>query len=168
MRLIFTAGMLAAMLMPVSAQAAVECPSSYICASNPQGLADTLRTLGYRADLGKSEASGNPKISSAASGYNYTIYFYGCENGANCNSIGFMATFDKDKRNSAELANDWNRDKRFSTMSFDPNDGTITLSYDVTTIGGISQVNFADVISWWEAMLGQIHGFLAAQPQPKK
>jgi hypothetical protein len=155
-------------LAPVPALAASDCPSSYICGTNPQGVVDTLNALGYKATLGKSEATGNPKISSSASGYNYEIFFYGCDKGVNCNSLGFMASFEKDSHNSAALTNDWNRDKRFSTMSYDPADGTISLSYDVTTVGGISQVNFADIIGWWDAMLGQARTFFNERTAPAK
>jgi len=144
---------------PVSASAAEDCPSSYICASRPEGIVSTLQALGYKAVLTKSETTGNPKIESAASGYDYEIFFYGCESGANCNSLGFMSTFEKDSRNSAALANDWNREKRFSAMSFDPKDGTISISYDITTVGGMNQVNFSDAVAWWDAMLGQARTF---------
>ena len=147
------------LLIPASALAAEDCPSSYICASRPEGIVATLQALGYKAMLGKSETTGNPRIESSSSGYDYEIFFYGCENGANCNSLGFMSTFEKDAGNSASLANDWNREKRFSVMSYDPRDGTISISYDLTTVGGLNQVNFSDAVAWWDAMLGQARIF---------
>ena len=159
---------LSAIAVPRIALSAEDCPSSYICASHPEGVAATLQTLGYKADLGKSEETGNPMITSAASGYNYQIFFYGCEGSGGCSSLGFMATFDKDPRNSAEMANDWNREKRFSVMSFDPKDGAISLSYDITTVGGISQVNFGDAVGWWDTMLGQARTFFQERKAPAK
>ena len=160
MRRIWIAGLMQlALWTPLPALAADDCPSSYICASRPEGIVSTLQALGYKAALGKSDASGNPRITSAASGYDFEIFFYGCENGANCNSLGFMATFEKDPLNSTELVNDWNREKRFSVMSYDPKDGSISISYDLTTVGGISQVNFSDAVGWWDAMLGQARTF---------
>ena len=80
----------------------------------------------------------------------------------------FLANFDDDGSHSADLANEWNRDKRFTTMSFDPEDKMITLSYDLTTIGGINQVNFADAVDWWQTMLGQARTFFEAHPSKKK
>jgi hypothetical protein len=149
----------AAMLtMPAQAFAASECPSLYVCASNPQGLVTSLQTQGYKALLGKSDTTGNPKIESAANGYDFTIFFYGCTDGKNCSSIGFSATFEKDPANTAANANEWNNDNRFSQMSV-ADDGSMTLTYDVTTEGGLNQVNFADVVDWWQTMLGKVKGF---------
>ncbi len=150
------------------AQATDDCPSSYICASNPAGIQATMQTLGYKAVLGKATTSGNPKISSAASGYNYDIFFYGCEKNVNCNSLSFSTTFEKEEVNSAALANEWNVEKRFSAVSFDPKDGTLTISYDVTTVGGLDQVNFAEVVSWWDTMMGEASTFFKNHPSPKK
>lgn len=158
-----TAAMIAA-----PARAADDCPAALICASNPQGVVASLQAQGFKAVLGKSDSTGNPKITSAASGYNYTIFFYGCEKGADCTSLGFSVTFEDDGTNSAALANAWNKDKRFSAMSFDESDKSLMLTYDVTTIGGLNQVNFADVVDWWQTMLGQARTFFDAHPAPKK
>ncbi|HEY6868783.1 MAG TPA: YbjN domain-containing protein [Novosphingobium sp.] len=147
---------------------AADCPAALVCASNPPGIVASLQAQGYKAVLGKSENTGNPKISSAASGYDYTIFFYGCEKGANCTSLGFSITFADDGGNSADLANEWNADKRFSAMSFDKSDKSLMLTYDVSTIGGLNQVNFADVVDWWQTMLGQARTFFNAHPAPKK
>lgn len=148
---------------------AADCPGALICASNPDGIVSSLQAQGFKAVLGKSDATGNPKISSAAAGYNYTIFFYGCDKaGAGCTSLSFAVTFDDDGTNSADLANEWNKDKRFTTMAFDPADKSLTVSYDVTTIGGLNQVNFADVVDWWQTMLGQARTFFNAHPAPEK
>lgn len=148
--------------------AAEECPSSLVCASNPAGVAASLQAQGFKAALGRSDSTGNPKITSAAAGYDYTIFFYGCEKGANCNSLGFSVTFSDDGTNSVALANEWNKDKRFSTMSFDESDKSLMMTYDLTTVGGLTQVNFADAVDWWQAMLGQARVFFDAHPAPKK
>lgn len=165
---IVSAAVLAAVLVGVPAQAAPSCPAALICAANPDGIVSSLQTQGFKAVLGKSEVTGNPKIGSAAAGYNYTLFFYGCQDGKDCTSLSFSVTFEDDGTNSADLANEWNKDKRFSAMSFDPADKSLTLSYDVTTVGGLNQVNFADVVDWWQTMLGQARAFFDAHPAPKK
>ena len=160
---------LAALVSLTSAQArAADCPAALICASNPAGIVSSLQAQGYKAGLGKSESTGNPKISSGAAGYDYTIFFYGCEKGAECTSLGFSITFADDGGNSVGLANEWNKDKRFSAMSYDESDKTLMMTYDVTTIGGLNQVNFADTVDWWQTMLGQARTFFDAHPAPKK
>lgn len=155
-------------LISAQARAAESCPAALICASNPQGVVASLQAQGFKAALGRSDSTGNPKITSAAAGYDFTIFFYGCEKGANCTSLGFSITFSDDGTNSEALANEWNKDKRFSAMSFDESDKTLMMTYDVTTVGGLNQVNFADVVDWWQTMLGQARAFFDAHPAPKK
>ena len=159
---------LAGVFMTGPVQAAASCPAALICASNPEGIVSSLQAQGFKAVLAKSETTGNPKISSSAAGYSFTMFFYGCADGKECSSLSFSVTFDDDGTNSADLANEWNADKRFSAMSYDASDKTLTLSYDVTTVGGINQVNFADVVDWWQTMLGQARTFFDAHPAPKK
>ncbi len=143
--------------MPVAAQAD-DCPSSNVCASRPDGVVAALQSAGYKATLGKA-ADGTPKISSAANGYNYNIYFYDCKAGVECKSLQFKIWFSKEAHFNTELTNKWNLAKRFLTMAFDPNDQEISLSYDVSTVGGLNPAQFVDTISWWDAMLSEFDKF---------
>lgn len=152
-----------------AAQAAdtAPCAANMVCASAPQTVVAALQAAGYKGTLTKSETTGNPMIESAASGYNYRIYFYECEANKACASIQFRINFSDDGGNSQYLANLWNLEKRFSQMSFDPEDKSLSFSYDVTTVGGLNQKNFADVIDWWATMLGQLNAFFKAHPDGK-
>jgi len=40
-------------------------------------------------------------------------------------------------------------------------DGGLSLSFDVTTVGGLNRTNFADALDWWGVMLGQLRTFFA-------
>ncbi|MDE2596015.1 MAG: YbjN domain-containing protein [Sphingomonadales bacterium] len=165
-RIARAAVVLAAMAAPGQAFAD-GCPSSYVCAAKPDSVVASLQAQGYRAMLGKSDSTGNPKIESAANGYNYSVLFYGCEKGENCTSLGFMITFEKDPTNTAQLANEWNKANRFSQMALN-DDGTLSLSYDISTVGGLSQPNFADVVDWWQVILGNVRVFFNKHPAPGK
>jgi hypothetical protein len=138
------------------------CGANMVCASNPQTIVDALQSAGYKAKLGKSDTTGNPRIESAASGYNFNVYFYECEKNAKCGSIQFLITFADDGTNTAELANKWNNAKRFLQMSVD-DDKSLAVSMDVSTLGGLNQKNFADVIDWWSVMLGELAKFFKEQ-----
>lgn len=157
------ATMLAA--LPGAASAASDpppCPSAMICASDPEAVADELRKLGYRAELTKHE-SGDPQIKSAAAGYDYRINFNDCTANKQCRSLGFLIVFEDDGKNTLELANTWNRQKRFSQMAVNEN-GSLAFSYDVTTVGGLAKANFADVVDWWQVMLGQVRTYFSERP----
>ena len=149
---------------PAAAQAET-CPSSNICASRPQGIIDSLQMLGYKAVLEKAD-DGRPKISSAASGYKFDIHFYDCKENVDCSSLQFRIWFNKEAYFSPDLANKWNLNKRFVTMAYDPKDSMMTLSYDVSTDGGLNQVQFADTIDWWDTMLGEFDKF-TSENKPK-
>lgn len=149
----------------VSAGAAVAqqgCGADQVCAERPQSVADALRANGYQAQVGRNETTGNPTVKSAAAGYDYTIYFFGCEGGRNCNSLTFATIFENDGTNTPELANKWNKDNRFSQMAVN-DDGSLAFTYDVTTVGGLNQANFADVVDWWQTMLGLVGKFFREQ-----
>lgn len=143
------------------------CGAKMVCASAPKSVVSALQDAGYKAVLGKSDTTGNPKIDSAANGYNYSIYFYECEEGKKCASLQFLVTFEDDGANTLDLANRWNNNKRFLQMSVN-DDKSLALSYDVTTLGGLNQTNFADVIDWWAMMLGEASKFFKENPAPAK
>ncbi|MCW2350530.1 YbjN domain-containing protein [Sphingobium sp. B12D2B] len=151
-------------MMTAPAHAADEepCGKGLVCANAPETVVKAIQDAGYKASLSKSESSGNPMITSAASGYNFNIYFYECEDGKNCASLHFSTSFVDDGKNTPELANLWNRKNRFSQMAVDE-DGSLDLTYDVTTYGGLTQRNFADVVDWWQTMLGALNSFFREQ-----
>jgi len=138
-----------------------KCGANLVCAGAPQTIVDGLLAAGYKAKLTK-DSVGDPKIESAANGYDFSVYFYGCKQGGNCTSIQFQIGFADDGKNTLELANTWNRDKRFIKMAVAKDDG-LSVSYDVTTLGGLTPENFADVIDWWAVMLGELNAYFKAQ-----
>jgi len=158
---------LGAFVSPAWAADMEPCGASLVCASNPQTVVQALQAEGYKAALSKSKTTGNPMIESAASGYNFTIFFYECEQNKNCGSLQFQLSFEDDGGNTPELANKWNKDKRFAQMSV-WDDHSLALAYDVTTVGGLNQKNFADVIDWWAVMLGEAAKFFKDNPAPAK
>ena len=134
-----------------------------ICASNPQSMVTAIQGMGYKAVLTK-DSGGDPQITSSASGYNYDIFFYDCKNNVNCTSVQFQIVFSKDSVNSADLANEWNSKQRLGSMHFNKEKGTLVIQYDISTVGGINQKNFADVVSWWDSTLGEAAKFFKEHP----
>ena len=143
------------------------CDAKMVCASSPQSVVEAIKEAGYKAVLSKSKTTGNPMIESAANGYDYSIFFYECEASKQCGSLQFMISFADDGTNTPQLANLWNKEKRFSQMAV-TDDKSLAFSYDISTIGGLNQKNFADVVDWWALMLGEASIFFKAQAAPKK
>lgn len=136
------------------------CGAGLICASKPETVVEAIQAAGYRAKLDK-DKGGDPMISSEASGYDFEIYFYGCEKSKDCTSLRFQTTFKAEPDNTPEYANAWNNKKRFIQASVE--DQALTLGYDLTTVGGVNVKNFEDVASWWSEMLGDFAIFVKEQ-----
>ncbi len=141
------------------------CAKGLICASNPATVVAALQEAGYKAQLGK-DNEGDPKVSSSAAGYDFDIYFYGCKANKQCDSLQFRISFEKDGANTFELANTWNGNKRFS-QAYISDKGSFVADYDVTTAGGLTKANFADVVDWWSVTLGNLKTFFKENPPPK-
>jgi len=137
------------------------CGANMVCASDPQSVVRALQKAGYKAELSK-DARGDPKINSAANGYDFVVYFYDCKDNVHCAALQFSVQFVDDGKNTPELANKWNKNKRFVQMAV-TDDDDLTISYDVTTLGGLNQANFADVVDWWQTMLGELRRFFQEQ-----
>lgn len=78
---------------------------------------------------------GDPMIESAAAGYTFETFFYGCVETKACDSLQLRVTFVKEPENTTDLANKWNAKKRFSQMHVNA-DGELLVNWDITTIGG--------------------------------
>lgn len=121
----------------------------YTSITGPE-LQRLIQKWGYRAELG-TDNTGDPKISSAVSGANFSIYFYGCDTQApkRCDSISFSAAFDLDEGLTAAYINEWNRTKRFGNAWID-DEGDPFLNMQVNIDGGIAEDAIRQNLDWWE------------------
>jgi hypothetical protein len=125
-----------------------------LLAENPAAIADAMLAAGYRAEMG-TDGIGDPKISSAAGGVNYTLYFYGCEAGRNCTSVQFSAGFDLPSGTTLAIANAWNAEKRYSAAHLDDeNDPYLRMDLYLAE-GGLSPEAFGSILSIWDRQLSE-------------
>ena len=124
-----------------------------VIAENPGQMADVLRSFGFRAELA-TDTGGDPKIASSSGGANFSIFFYGCTNGTNCDAISFSAAFDLDPGSNTNLMNQWNHKKRYSKAYLDDEQDPV-IDMDVYLgNGGVSIDNFRFWVDTWERALG--------------
>jgi hypothetical protein len=154
---IFTAFLLGASCLILAGAAQAQdrdpCGAGLVCASNPATVMQAMEKAGFEPKMTKDD-SGDPMIESDEAAYHFDVYFYGCEKGKNCDSLRFEVLFKEEDDNTLELANGWNKKKRFLQASI--KDGRFVAAYDLATIGGVNQRNFADVLDWWKSMLGDL------------
>jgi Rieske Fe-S protein len=128
-------------------------------ASDPQRIADLLGQMGYRASLAVDNL-GDPMIESKASGKEFVIYFYGCENNANCRAIQFASGFDLESGTTHEVINDWNANNRFTRAYLDDEmDPFLELDVNLD-LGGVAEENLRDTMDWWDVKLGEFIGHI--------
>ncbi len=160
----------AATATPAMAEDKDPCAKDMVCASDPKTVVEAFREAGLKAKL-QIDNDGDPLIESAASGYNFDTFFYGCVETKACDSLQFRVTFIKEPENTVELANKWNAKRRFSHM-YVANEGQLIVNFDVTTVGGLNKKNFGDVLATWESVLGELGKFfdehIPAKPAAKK
>jgi Putative bacterial sensory transduction regulator len=124
-------------------------------ATSPQAIADLLQQEGYRAAVGVDNV-GDPKIDSSAAGVDFSIYFYGCDGGRNCQSLQFSSGYDLERGTSFQAMNDWNSTQRFGYAYLD-NESDPFVNMDVNMSYGISPDNLRDTLAVWEQVLADFH-----------
>ncbi|MGX7895380.1 YbjN domain-containing protein [Tsuneonella sp. HG222] len=125
-----------------------------ITPTNPESVREALLQAGYRAKLTKDE-TGDPLIESAANGYDFKVFFYGCTANTDCRTLQFYAGFQKPDHGTLEDLNKWNSANRFG-RAYLKDDGVARLEMDITLDGeGMGPGLFADNLAFWDALMGQ-------------
>lgn len=144
----------------VAAMAFAACPATAqtVDPARPQSLVTALQNAGYKAVLEKDD-EGDPKIKSAASGANFSIYFYGCTNNVNCRSIQFSSGFTVKAKPDHARMNEWNSKNRFGQAYLDKENDP-WLQFDVVMDGGIPPALFEATLDRWSAAIGSFQKFI--------
>ena len=121
-----------------------------VAASRPEGLAEVIRDLGYRADMDRSNI-GNPMIISSAEGLNFVLFFYYCRESVDCGAVQYSVTFTMRNPPSLETINEWNLNRIVGQAR--KTDEGAGLTYFVNLEGGVSSENFAESFEDWRVAL---------------
>ena len=116
-------------------------------AGDPASVAEELRRLGYRALL---DADGEvPYVASAMEGAEFDISFHHCgEDGTDCFTMIFYASFILDARTPPATLDRWNREE-FIGRAYLSEDGASVIEHFVVVEGGMTPENFEAVLGWW-------------------
>ena len=124
----------------------------------PSVVVQALHDAGYKAEL-KTNKAGEPYVLSGANGSSFTIEFYGCTGVKDCGSYQFSSWYKAEPLFTPELANEWNRDKRFLKIVV-TKEGTLDEWMDFSAIGKTTFANFADIVDWYQTMDADLAKFL--------
>jgi len=123
-----------------------------VSAADPESVAGAMHKLGYRAEPGKDKA-GDPMIRSAAGGYRFIVFFYGCTEGADCSSIQFHAAFNTNKKIADSAIAGWNALARYSKAFLDKEGDPVIVMDIITGKEGVPTATFEQAIRIWENQL---------------
>lgn len=131
----------------------VAAPETYaaniVSAENPAAILNIAK--GYGSAELKKDSSNDPLIVGRIDGNKYGIFFYGCQNGKECDDIQFVASWGG-ARVSLRDVNRWNHKKRFGKAYID-DDGDPVLLMSVNIDHGVTQDNLEDTFNWWRKAL---------------
>jgi hypothetical protein len=119
-----------------------------------------MQSAGYRAEL-TTDSGGDPKIVSSANGFDFYVYFYGCDQSAvkECDSLDLSIGFDFSKGYALESVNQWNRDNRFAAAYLDDEDDP-WLTMNINLDGGVTAEMLIDSFNTWSSQLGEFKTYI--------
>jgi hypothetical protein len=119
--------------------------------SQPDEILNIAR--GYGSATMETQTNGDPKISGKIEGVTYQVFFMNCTNNTNCEDLNFYAGF-LDNKQTLEVINAWNRDKRFGKAYLDA-DLDAVVEYDVNLERGVTRENLDAAFNLWTLILDQ-------------
>lgn len=138
----------AAMLVGTAAAAHAQ---TIVDGSNPDEILNIAR--GYGSAAMETQSNGDPKISGKIEGVTYQVFFMNCTNNTNCEDLNFYAGF-LDNKQTLEVINAWNRDKRFGKAYLD-SDLDAVVEFDLNLEKGVTRDNLDAAFSLWSLILDQ-------------
>lgn len=123
-----------------------------IKASDPQSVLAYFTDIGAPATLTE-DSYGDPLIELQYYGTHFAVFFYGCQDGENCNSLQFYSGYTPENEISLEAMNLWNAEQRYGRVYQGENGGK-RLEYDIYTgQAGVSADDFDEMFDIWTELV---------------
>jgi Putative bacterial sensory transduction regulator len=139
---------------PVAAQ---KTGPDLVTAKNVDEIVNLAR--GYGAATLTKDDSGDPLIKNRTDGIAWSVYFYGCDKGADCSSIQFSAGFTMKNKPTVAKINEWNMQKRWAKARVD-NEGDPIITHDVNLQHGVTRANLDTSMGNWTEMVADFTKFI--------
>jgi len=108
---------------------------------------------GYGSATLEKQSNGDPRITGKVDGVTYQVYLMNCTNNTNCEDLNFYAGF-LDNKQTLDVINAWNRDKRFGKAYLD-SDLDAVIESDVNLEKGVTRENLDAAFNLWTLILEQ-------------
>lgn len=151
-----TRNLIAAVTLAASLGGAYAADTNLIPEADPQAILQVAK--GYGSATLQKDGGGDPKIVGRIEGVRYTIDFFGCVKGRQCDDILLRASWGDA---SVELTdvNQWNSGVKFGRGYLD-DDNDPVVEMPINMQGGISQKNLDDSFDYWRIVLKSFRDML--------
>ncbi|MCK8485184.1 YbjN domain-containing protein [Aliiroseovarius sp. S2029] len=123
-----------------------------IKASDPQSVLTYFQDIGAPATLTE-DSVGDPLIELQYYGTTFAVFFYGCSDNVNCNSIQFYAGYTPESEISRDALNQWNAEQRYGRV-YEDAEGRKKLEYDIYTgNAGVDSADFDEMFDIWTELV---------------
>ncbi|WP_424944513.1 YbjN domain-containing protein [Aliiroseovarius crassostreae] len=125
-----------------------------ITAANPQSLMDFFASENATAKMTEDNV-GDPKIDMKYYSTEFSVYFYGCDDGKSCDAIQFFSGYATKGEVAIAKINKWNTEQRFG-RAYLTDEGAARVEYDIYTgADGITAEDFSEMFEIWTNLLGK-------------
>ncbi len=118
-----------------------------ITASSFDAILAALENNGFQTQL-TTDTAGDPLIKSTDDNEPFSVHFYGCTDGKDCQYIQFTSGWDLANGTMPDVIEKWNEEWVWGRAYLD-DEGDPWLDLAVNLYGGVTADNFDDTVDWW-------------------
>lgn len=122
--------------------------------SSPEDVAAVMEDYGLDVEIEYLDDAEGPVISSNTDNFMFLVTFEACDpDGTGCELLVFRCGFSFEEGDGPDLEtlNDWNSEA-WGKASMDES-GNPWVVLEVNVVGGVTDENFMDTLTWWENMM---------------
>lgn len=151
-------GLAAAGLQLAAMQPARAAEADLITAQDVDEITNVAK--GFGSATRTTTKSGDPKIEGRLDGLQYSVFFYGCENRSNCQSIQMYVGFKMEtNKPGISKVNEWNQKKRYGKAYIDKV-GDPVMEMDVPMAKGITRGTLDSAFDSWNSLVAEYAKFI--------
>lgn len=130
-----------------------------IVAKDPGLILAYFEGEGYPSTL-ETDGQGDPLIQVKYFGTSFSVYFWGCEDNTDCQSIQFYSGYRTEGSVDLEMINMWNTDFRYA-RGYLTEEGATRIEYDVY-LGedGVTRSDFDGIVETWSRGLRRFEEYI--------
>jgi len=130
-----------------------------IVATDAESVMEFFRGEGFEPTV-EIDNVGDPLVTVDYYGSEFSVYYYGCEDGNNCDAIQFFSGYRTEGSVRLAMINEWNTDNRFA-RAYISDSGSARIEHDVYLgQSGMTSDDFAGLLGRWTRAVKNFEEFI--------